>query len=359
MYLSRYISWQPANFNMGYVSPTLAPGDLATKTKLSEFRNATDTQKANSTATAFAVNFLPIQAPNLDRVKQQRLSGHGRSVLGVTFSPDSTLLATAGLDGTLRLWDAKTGTSLRVIDGGWELRDVAISPDGHWAAFSSFGSKSLQLMDLQTYEIRHTWFDLSPTTLSFSPDSKLIAFSDRSGNVHIRDIASEKEFATINGGLDVEFNPNGKLLAIASGTQIHLWDASTFQRVAALPNPKYNGSEPKWVSLVFSPNGKFLAATNGPLIGIWDTEKRRIVSTITHETRFFGLAFSPDGTLLAAGRIHDMVSLYSTETGSFIANIGTRQELERVAAVAFSPNGRFLAAGGDGNIITLWSVPAK
>jgi eukaryotic-like serine/threonine-protein kinase len=43
------------------------------------------------------------------------LAGHPRVVRGVTFSSDSLLLATAGRDGTTRLWDVEHGTALATV----------------------------------------------------------------------------------------------------------------------------------------------------------------------------------------------------------------------------------------------------
>ncbi len=60
-----------------------------------------------------------------------RLTGPVDGVRALAWSPDGTRLATAGSDGTARLWDAATGEELTVFsDHEGEVTGVAWSPDG-------------------------------------------------------------------------------------------------------------------------------------------------------------------------------------------------------------------------------------
>ena len=95
------------------------------------------------TAAAFNVSAQQSLAP-------REIEAHRTDIFSLAFSPDGKLLASASKDGTIGLWDAKTGESKQVLRGhkGDVLR-LVISPDGKLLA-SGGGDNTVRLWDLGT-----------------------------------------------------------------------------------------------------------------------------------------------------------------------------------------------------------------
>ena len=73
----------------------------------------------------------PETEPRLASVRA--LAGHEGNVTGVAFNPEGTILATSGLDGTVRLWDVESWDEIALLtDQNAALQGVDFSPDGRY-----------------------------------------------------------------------------------------------------------------------------------------------------------------------------------------------------------------------------------
>ena len=162
-----------------------------------------------------------------------------QGVVDVVFSPDGTHLATAGADGTARVWDAATGEELlTLVSDIGIISDIAFNPDGSRLAIAGWTeglakvweiSQALDT-DLEASAAAITGQELFSLTghsgqmygITFSPDGTSLATASQDGTTRIWDAMTGQELLTLAGPwfFDVAFSPDGRYLATAN------WDGT-------------------------------------------------------------------------------------------------------------------------------------
>jgi WD40 repeat protein len=205
--------------------------------------------------------------------KSQILRGHTGAVMTVALSPDGTQVFTGSIDGTIRMWDAKTAALTKVVAAhtSW-VNGLAL--DSSVRMLASAGSdNTLRLWRLPDWDSRGSFSvkDGEIRAVALSPDHKLVAAGIRYGGLRVWDLESKKEVASMPAHKGetwaVAFTPDGKFLASAGGDwnqpgEVRLWDTAKWKERATL---RHSGEV---LCLSISPDGRFLAA------GSWDRAVR-------------------------------------------------------------------------------------
>ena len=259
------------------------------------------------------------------------------SVLTVAFAPDGKTIATGGMDGTVKLWDAVTGdrrATLKVPKGSY-VRSVAFSPGGETVA--SVGDDGfVRLWDAATGEMGRTLPALSEAMHTVAPSASVPS---------------------------VIFSPDGKRLATGGGGgtdpatavyQVRLFDIGAGQLIW-----EHIGRGEWTLSMAYSPDGKGLAWAGSMTAKSWDTETGDLKRILKPERGgVSAVSFSSDGRLLAGGGACrkdrrdggpvGQVSIWAAETGEQLRALDGSTGGAR--AVAFAPSGYSVACGGYGRV---------
>lgn len=316
----------------------------------------------------------------------RRLEGHTHDVMAVAFAPDGRRLASAGWDGTVRVWDLASGRCERAIRTAHEHAfDVAFSPDGNFlaAGFRHDGAPELFTSGYGTVgwfsaeadpnkspdwiSPGDTWYAHRPGTrsVSFTPDGKhlLTCGTDVFENaLLVWDLAERDILTRIPRNFYpfqvARFRPDGGAVAAAcsdSGEGVFVWHRAAGHSFRVKPHVLRFAGDRCW-GLAWSPDGESLAAVfDSGRIAWWAPGTESTTIRAGHRGAGCAAAYSPDGRLLLTAGKEGLIHLWDNSTHSRRITFDWR--IGDVHGVAFAPDGLTAAAAGNETVL-LWDIDA-
>ncbi|KAF8509985.1 WD40-repeat-containing domain protein [Hysterangium stoloniferum] len=295
------------------------------------------------------------------------LKGHMADVHSVAISPDGKFIVSGGHEPTLRLWDPTTGSSVHgLLEGHTStILCVAISPDGQFIVSGAIDC-TLRLWDPATGSSVHGPLKChtnSVRCVAIFPDGKLIVSGSEDHTLRLWDPATG---SSVHSPLEghtgwvncVAISPAGKF--IVSGSEDHtirLWDPATGSSI----HGPLEGHIDSVICVAISPAGKFIVSgSEDHTIRLWDPATGSSIHSLLegHIDSVTCVAISPDGKFIVSGSYDCTLRLWDPVTGSSIheplkghTNVGHK---EWVGCVAISPDGKFIVSGSADCTIRLW-----
>ena len=297
-------------------------------------------------------------------------------------SPDGRTLYSGGHDERAFAWDLTGDRSLVrpfavarpfLRDGDPLPRGLALSPDGRTLALGH-SDGTVDLLDAQTLRRRHSLQALRGFVgaIAYSHDGRLLAVAGRRGQVTLWDARTLRSAGKLSGLRTtvhtLAFSPDDRRLAVAelgietvpgqtwsiTGASVRVWDVRS-----RAPTPVHFDTPSP--SLAFSPDGSLLAAAanSGGPTEVRDARSGRLIVTLPTPDLGRSVAFSPDGDLLATGHYDGTGQLWSTKSWKRVGRPLEGHSERRFFWMEFTPDGAMLATAGQDGAVALWDVKTQ
>ena len=230
-------------------------------------------------------------------------------------SPDHRILATAGQDAIVRLFDAETGAVERQIATGQiEVNGVA-----------------------------------------FSPDRKELATAGDDGTIRVLRLATGAERLKIAAhpekAFQLLYTPDGaRIVSCGDDPDIRVFAADSGQLLQTL-----TGHEKPVQSIVLTDDKTLVSTSNDGTVRSWRLDAATEATRVTSAGQVLAVAAAPDRDLLITGNGNNEVEAWAFREGRKLSQV---RHLDSIHSLALHPAGGLLAAGDHGGSIRLWRIGA-
>jgi len=304
-----------------------------------------------------SIHLRPVVAPAADAPAEPTLlAGHVGPVLGVAIDATGSQIASAGADGTVRLWKKPTAPQV-FADAPAAATKTIVSRDGKLAATIAVSSArpAIIIRDATTGKVLRELLGHSAaiSSVAFSSDGKRLISGSADQTARVWDLADPKfpQLQQLTHGAAVgavALSPDGtQAFSGGADNAIKHWSVADGAEVRAITG--HTGA----ITAMATAGDILFSGSADNSVRLWTLSTGAALRTVAHGATVASVAVSPDGTTLASSGAAKLVKLWTVATGA--AGPVLTGHVGPVASVAFSADGALLASTStDG--VRLWSV---
>ena len=338
--------------------------------------------------------------------------GHRGRINCLVHNPDGSRLASAGQDGTIRIWNLESGQLEHLlVDPNTYVSDLVWSVDGMSLRGIAMADPALRsVWSIELGRIRAVsgtpadinWHDASGvcwsvglgmptrilsevtglpgiplpsvwssnrkyiTALAFSPERQQLACGDENGTIWVLDAASGQILHTQPGVWcgplkSVNFSPDGKTLATYSGAgTLCLWQADRWEPIRRYEIERIRDTAASITgTIAWAPDSKHIARVDcsGKIVEILILSSGEVVRSLSiNNDKITCISWSSEGGLIAAATESGQLYLWDLQSDAETPSATVSAHVGSVSMLEWIPKSRRLVTAGQDGMIKIWQA---
>ncbi|MBX2998774.1 MAG: hypothetical protein KF893_09720 [Caldilineaceae bacterium] len=283
-------------------------------------------------------------------------------ITGAIFSLDDQYLITSSRDRTVRIWRLSDRALIHTLRHDDDVRSIGLHPNGEWVAART-GSE-VWLWEIESGQaVEGSPFRAGVTlrSLDFTQGGDNILAGGGDTQVHLWNIAARQSatLATDNGHesavIGAVHSPDRRFIASLSSERLLLWQWVDGQGFVARRLPQSSDGISFQPPVQFNPNGRLLAVGSGTgLVRIWDMNDLDAEPIQVGGRPGTTASFSPDGRHLVLSSSDGTITLY--DIFARVEKPFVKLPAGSISALFFNRDGTRLATASTDGALTFWQV---
>ncbi|MEM7533886.1 MAG: CHAT domain-containing protein [Chloroflexota bacterium] len=283
---------------------------------------------------------------------------HQGTVWSVAYHPDGQTIASAGADGTIRIWRADDLTPISLLFGhAGQVYAISYSRDGTHIVSAS-ADQTVRMWNVSSGEQVAQFDGHSDEVVSvaYSPDETHIVSGSKDSTVRVWEVASGQQVMKFDGHSNwinsASYSPDGTHIVSGShDNTVRIWSVASGKQVM-----QFNGHS-NWVRAVgYSPDGTHIVSGSADqTVRIWHIAgKKQVMELSGHSAWVLSVSYSPDGVHIISSSADKTVRIWDVSSGQQVSRFDGHSGY--VSSVSYSPDRRYIVTGSYDNTIQIWDI---